>query len=189
VVDLVTRRKVATIGTPWASDLPLVSGGRTLITREGDDVVAWDLTRPVPAPFNRLAGAAEDVFMAIPWLPRSARPTQPAPDPVTVALTPDLPSADTVPSEIPSDEPVTSVPAGSGEIYIQVTSSQNEGYARALSRQLTEIGFRARIQEPDTAGAGFRVLVGPYPSRDEAEADGRRLGRPYFITTPAGRQP
>ncbi|HRP09332.1 MAG TPA: SPOR domain-containing protein, partial [Gemmatimonadales bacterium] len=75
-----------------------------------------------------------------------------------------------------------------GEIFIQVTASQNEGYARALARQLSDIGFRARVRDPVGDGAGYRVLVGPYPSRDEAEADGRRLGRPYVITAPQSRQ-
>ena len=31
---------------------------------------------------------------------------------------------------------------------------------------------------------GFRVVVGPYSTREEADAAGRRLGRPYFILTP-----
>jgi hypothetical protein len=39
------------------------------------------------------------------------------------------------------------------------------------------------VRDPQVDGDGFKVLVGPYPNRDEAEADGRRLGRPYFVTT------
>jgi cell division septation protein DedD len=76
-----------------------------------------------------------------------------------------------------------------GKVFIQVTASQNEGYARALARQLNEIGFRAQVRDPQGDGAGVRVRVGPYDTRDEAEADGRRLGRTYFITAPANNQP
>jgi hypothetical protein len=190
VIDLVAQRLVTTVSTPWAPDLPLVSGGRTLITRDGGDVVGWDLTAPSPEPRARLSGAAKDVFLAMTWQPRGSAPPPAGPDPVTVALTPELPMSDTVPSEIPPDrEPVSRSPNLSGEVYIQVTASQNEGYARALATQLSEIGFRTRVREPQGDGAGFRVLVGPYPSRDEAEADGRRLGRPYFITAPNDDEP
>lgn len=189
LIDLVAQRLVASIASPWGTDLPLVSGGRTLITRDGNDVVAWDLTDATPEPRSRLSGGAKDVYLAMPWLPRgAARPIQ-GPDPLTVALTPELPTADTVPSELPPDAGEPQQQPQSGEVYIQVTASQNEGYARALARQLTEIGFKTRVREPQGDGAGFRVLVGPYPSRDEAEVDGRRLGRPYFITAPADDEP
>jgi hypothetical protein len=189
VIDLIAQRLVTTVATPWGSDLPLVSGGRTLIARQGNDVVALDLTSATPEPTARLSGGAKDVYLAMTWHPRGANRPAPGPDPVTVALTPELPVSDTVASDVP---PVTDPPPAStqgGEVYIQVTASQNEGYARALARQLTEIGFRTRVREPQGDGAGFRVLVGPYPSRDEAEADGRRLGRPYFITAPADNEP
>jgi hypothetical protein len=138
---------------------------------------------------KKLSGGAKDVYLAMPWLPRGAARPSTAPDPLTVALTPELPTSDTVPSEVPPDAEQPPEQAKSGEVYIQVTASQNEGYARALARQLNEIGFRTRVREPQGDGAGFRVLVGPYPSRDEAEADGRRLGRPYFITAPADDEP
>jgi hypothetical protein len=189
VIDLVAQRLVASIATPWASDLPLVSAGKILLTRDGNDVVAWDLTSPTPEPRARLAGGAKDVYLAMPWLPRGVNRPVPTPEPVTVALTPELPTSDTVPSDVPPVMPEAPPQVQSGEVYIQVTASQNEGYARALARQLTEIGFRTTVREPQGDGAGFRVLVGPYPSRDEAEADGRRLGRPYFITAPSNNEP
>jgi cell division protein FtsN len=168
----------------------LVSGGRSLITRDGDDVVGWDLSQATPQPLSRLAGAASDVFLAIPWVPQGSRRPAPGPEPVTVALTPDLPGADTVPSEIPPAETEPREELEAGEVYVQVTSTQNEGYAKALADQLRGIGFRATVHRAEEQSGGpFKVLVGPYPSRDEAEADGKRLGMPYFITTPAARQP
>jgi hypothetical protein len=32
-------------------------------------------------------------------------------------------------------------------------------------------------------------VAGPYPSREAADADGRRLGRPYFVMTPESVDP
>jgi hypothetical protein len=183
LVDLVRRELVSTVATPWADDLPLVSGGRSLVMRDGDDVEAWDLTGSVPEPRTRLHDAAGDVFLAIPWRPRESRPAPPPPAEV-VATVPEGAPADSAAAPADSAEA-----APSGEIFIQVTSSQNRTYASALADQLGEIGFRSRVRDPESEGDGFRVLVGPYGTREEAEADGRRLGRPYFIRTSPGNQP
>ncbi|MCA9762699.1 MAG: SPOR domain-containing protein, partial [Gemmatimonadetes bacterium] len=59
----------------------------------------------------------------------------------------------------------------------------------ALATQLVEIGFRARVLDPRAEGDGYRVVVGPYATREDADADGRRLGRPYFVTTPESGTP
>ena len=37
--------------------------------------------------------------------------------------------------------------------------------------------------DPTTADDGYRVVVGPYPTREAAEEAGRKLGRPYFVLT------
>jgi hypothetical protein len=175
LVDMVAHRRISTIAAPWGPDLPVVAGGRTLVVREGRDVVSYDLTRPEPEPRARLSGAADDLYALVPWAPRPSR----APGPILALDT--TASADS--GGVTADSLTEDAPA-EGNIFIQVSSSQNEGYARALARQLAEIGFRTRVREPQVDGDGFKVLVGPYPNRDEAEADGRRLGRPYFVTTP-----
>ncbi len=186
VVDLVRGGLVATLPLPWADDLPLVSGGRYLLGRQGADIVSWNLISATPTRGPSLEDAAEDVFLALDWRPRGMEPTRPTVEVATTTETPE-PEPDT---EVEAD-PAVEAPAEAvdGEFYIQVTSSQNEGYAKALARQLSEIGFRTRVRDPESEGSGYRVLVGPYQSRDEAEADGRRLGRPYFITTPANPAP
>lgn len=185
LVDVVREELVATVATPWADDLPLVSGGRTLVVRDGEDVVAWDLTGTTPEPRTRLNGAGGDVFLAVPWRPRDARAPAPPPDEPLVAA--DVPG-DAAGDSIPATEPAAGAATG-GEIFIQVTSSQNRRYAEALAEQLGEIGFRARVRDPETEGDGYKVLIGPYPTREEAEADGKRLGKPYFIRTGPDGQP
>jgi hypothetical protein len=184
LVDLVRRELVSTVATPWADDLPLVSGGRSLVMRDGDDVEAWDLTGSVPEPRTRLHDAAGDVFLAIPWRPRESRP-RPSPTPTEqVATGVDPAQADS--AAAPGDAETDPV---QGEIFIQVTASQNKRYADALADQLEGIGFRTRVTEPKPEGDGYRVLVGPYSNREAAEADGKRLGQPYFIRTTPGDQP
>lgn len=192
LIDLVRHERVSTINAPWAEDLPLVSGGRTLVVRSGDDVVAWDIMSSPPTARTRLAGAAKDRFLQLPWVPSSgAAPIDNTPDLPEVAVAPDstaVPEVDAVSAASPPS-PESSTTLAAERIFIQVSSSQNVAYARALARQLSEIGFRAQVLDPKAPGDGFRVVVGPYPTREEADADGRRLGRPYFVTTPGSGEP
>ena len=186
VLDMVRRERTITIRAPWAEDLPLVSGGRTLVVREGDDVVAWDLLSAPPAPRSRLTGVAEDHFLQLPWSPDAAGPTPPETE---LATTDEVPAGDAAQDPASGDEAATDGEPGAERIFIQVSSSQNVAYAKALATQLVEIGFRARVLDPRAEGDGYRVVVGPYATREDADADGRRLGRPYFVTTPESGTP
>jgi len=193
LIDLVRQERVATIQAPWAEDLPLVSGGRTLVVRSGDDVVAWDIMSAPPTARTRLAGAAGDRFLQLPWVPASrGTPSDETPDLPEIATASDSVTiaADPLDGTDEALAPPDSAPTGTSErVFIQVSSSQNVAYARALARQLGEIGFRAQVLDPRAPGEGFRVVVGPYPTREAADADGRRLGRPYFVTTPGSGEP
>jgi hypothetical protein len=73
LVDMVARRRILTLAAPWGPDLPVVAGGRTLVVREGPDVVSYDLTLPEPAARARLTGAADDLYALVPWAPRPTR--------------------------------------------------------------------------------------------------------------------
>jgi cell division protein FtsN len=54
-----------------------------------------------------------------------------------------------------------------------------------MAQQLSRAGLAARVLPPTGLDDGFRVVLGPYESRDEAEAIGRKLGRPFFIYQPS----
>lgn len=187
VVDLVRREVALTIRSPWAEDLPLVAGGRTLVIRDGKDVVAWELTGTTPTERTRLVGAASDVFLAIPWSPEAPAALEPPP---VVATTEPEPAETTI-VERPALAEATQAPAApepSGDIYLQISSSQNREWAQALAQQLRDGGFSARLLNPTDPADPYRVVIGPFATRDEADAVGRRLGRPYFVLSeaPAG---
>jgi hypothetical protein len=193
LIDLVRQELVATLAAPWDDDLPLVTGGRTLVMRDGNDVVGFDLSGPTPLEFTRLAGGAGDIFLAVPWVPEGRH--QPIP---TLSEAPEVQTAapglaeetGLLASDEPGPDPVPEARPGAeigGEVYIQVNSSQNVGWSQALADDLRAIGYRASVLDPSEPGGSYRVVVGPYPSRDEAEADGNRLGRPYFVTTRGNR--
>ena len=197
VID-VTRWVVAWRGAaPWADDLPQVADGRLLLIRRKGDVLSIDLAGGETPERGVLAGGSADLYIMLPWVPMGP------PGTTTAAAQTSLPAANpsaTAPAAPPSTAPATpalpppvvsnpaanataSLPNSSGTLYVQVSSSQNADWAQALAKQLKEGGFPARVLAPKTSDESYRVVIGPYATRDEADAVGKRLGRPYFIVT------
>ncbi len=179
VVDLTTLRLVAAVAAPWGADLPLVPDGRTLIVRRGNDVVALSLADSL-AELGRIRNGASSVYLAVAWSPHLIMP-EIAPQ-VTATMSPRADTTIAVQPETTSDsaQAANTVPA----VYLQVSSSQNQDWAAAFAKQLRDGGFPAEVLPPQTADEGYRVVVGPYTTRDQADSIGKRLGRPYFILTP-----
>jgi len=71
-----------------------------------------------------------------------------------------------------------------GPLYVQVSTSQNEAWSAGMAQQLTRAGLAARVLDPKNPDDGYRVVLGPYPTRTQAEAIGRKLGRPFWIYQP-----
>jgi hypothetical protein len=173
VIDLATHRVTATVATEWGDDLPTVAGAATLLARIDGDVVGFDLSRSGLPETGRITGAAGDLWLVSAWLPRDhARLAALAAESVLVAQD----------SLLVADSAAAAA-ARADQLYLQVSSSQNPEWSRELARQLDGAGYPARVLEPVSADDGYRVVVGPYPTRDEAAEVGRRLGRPYFILT------
>lgn len=175
VVDLATGRFAGALRGPWAADLPTVLGDATLLVREGKDVVARDLSAGGFPETGRLNGAASDLYLPMPWVPRGSQP-EPAPQ----RSEPGRPDA-----ESPDTAEVAAAPADAPSIvYLQVSRSQNPAWAQALAGEIRNEGFPALVITPKSGDEAYRVVVGPYPSRESAESAGRRLGRPSFIYHP-----
>jgi len=147
----------------WDEDLPAAAADGTVLARRGSDVLAL---RPADlAPAGRVAGAAGDRWLVARWDPR--RP----------AL--QLAASEAAPA------PATSAGATGGgrTIYVQVSSTSNAQWADGLARDLQLAGVQASVLSPTRADEMYRVVVGPYGSREEAESIGRKLGMPYWIFT------
>ena len=80
-----------------------------------------------------------------------------------------------------ADDAATEGAAGEGDVYLQVSSSRNPDWANDLVRQMRSAGLPASLLDPASDGEPYRVVLGPYASRLEADEAGRRLGRAYFI--------
>jgi hypothetical protein len=170
VVDLESARLAGAVEAEWDGDLPLVAGAGTLVIRSGGDVRAHDLAAPGFPERGRVADGAEDLWVAPTWAP----PRTAAESPTDTAVT-DRPDEAATDSGAPPEE----------RIFLQISSSQNPDWARELSDKLTSAGLPARVLPPGTAGDPYRVVLGPYASREEAEETGRSLGMPYFVINAA----
>ena len=162
VVDLTTGRYLSDWSTRWTRDLPTIAGSAILLLKQGDDVVAHDLSATGWPETGRVRGGGADLWLPIAWSPEAGtRPTR----------------VDTLPPAASDTVPVA-------RVFLQVSSSQNPDWAEDLARQLREVGLTASVLQPRHEGDGYRVVLGPYDSRETAEAEGKKLGRPFFIYQP-----
>jgi len=172
VVDLPVKRLTGAVATEWRADLPAVAPDGSLLVRQNGDVVAYRPDSLVAT--GRVKGAGADFWTLTAWRPRApygsasadAQPGQPAPTGAT-----------------PAD---TALPPGAeGPLYVQVSTSQNEAWSGEMAQQLSRAGLAAKVLPPKGPDDGYRVVLGPYPTRAQAEAIGRKLGRPFWIYQPA----
>ncbi len=158
IVDLPIKRLVGVLAAGWSADLPDVAPDGSLIVRTGADVAALqpDSLRET----GRVAGGATDLWVLTGWLPRGSLRT------------------------LADAEQGVSPDTTSGALYVQVSVSQNQEWSTEMAQQLTRAGLAARVLPPAHPDDGYRVVLGPYPTREQAEAIGRKLGRPFWIYQP-----
>ncbi|HEX3926356.1 MAG TPA: SPOR domain-containing protein [Gemmatimonadales bacterium] len=188
VIDLAQKKVLASVHAPWAADLPLIPDGKTLVVRQGADVVSYDLSGPTPVQRGRIEHGAADIYLGLAWAARAELPTVTPQVVTTTAPTVDstAPPVTASSADTATDNPA---PAKAAAVYLQVSSSQNKDWAGALAKQLHDGGFAAKVLDPKTPDEGYRVVVGPFQTRDEAEVVAKRLGRPSFIITPGAIDP
>jgi hypothetical protein len=163
IVDLPIKRHTGIIPSAWQPDLPAISPDGMLIFRRGADVVAM---RPDSlTEVGRVDRGAADTWVLTSWLPRGV-PGGTGTSATSVAA-------------------AESTGAGpEGPLYVQVSTSQNSEWSGHLADDLTRAGLPARVLPPQHPDDGYRVVLGPYTTREQAEATGRRLGRPFWIYQP-----
>jgi hypothetical protein len=169
LVDMARHRMAGAVAADWAADLPTVTNQGLLLVKQGADVVAYDATREGWPRVGAVSGGSADIWLPLAWIP--------GPETATVTVVPD--------STQPADSGVAGEPGN--VVYLQVSSSQNPAWARDLAGQLRDAGLPASVLEPHGPDEGYRVVLGPYASREEAESAGRKLGRPFFIYQPGPR--
>jgi hypothetical protein len=159
IVDLPIKRHTGTVPTAWQADLPAISPDGVLIYRRGKDVLS--LRPDSLTEVGKVERGAADLWVLTTWLPRG------------------------VPASTVSAAASESAGSGAeGPLYVQVSTSQNPEWSGHLADDLTRAGLAARVLPPQHPDDGYRVVLGPYATRAQAEATGRRLGRPFWIYQP-----
>jgi len=162
IVDLPIKRHTGIVPTQWHSDLPAISPDGMLIYRRGKDIVA---ARPDSLnDVGEVTNGAADQWVLTSWLPRGV-----VASPVSTAA---------------AESAGTGAAGAEGPLYVQVSTSQNPEWSGHLADDLTRAGLAARVLPPQHPDDGYRVVLGPYATREQAEATGRRLGRPFWIYQP-----
>jgi len=158
IIDLVSLDVVTMVQGSCGQDLPAVAPDGTVLVQQGNNLSA--LSGAEYAAVASVGTSAGDRWLTTAWDPR--RP----------AL------------EFAVDSAQRGAEQAGVVMYVQVSSSRNPVWAQAFADELSRAGLNASVLQPDsTEELLYRVVLGPFTSREEAEENGRRLGRAYWIFT------
>jgi hypothetical protein len=197
VVAVGTDRLVGRVATGWRTDLPLVTPDGALALLRGNDVVLVD-GESLEA-IRRVSGGGRDLWHFIEWngfRPRSASLDEPVQFEGMDTVSPDSgdslnplgePSPDSLAPTADSVMPpprfdTTPPPVSSPGFTVQFAALRGEQAANAVASQIEAEGQRAHVVRTTQGGLDiWRVVLGPYPTRERAEQVARSTGRSYWI--------
>ena len=192
VIAIGTNQLEGTIRSDWRPDLPAFAPGSMIATARGNDVVmvnSRDLTDA-----STISGGGKDFWYFFSWngfRPRSADLDRPVTFDTLVAAPADSlaaaprdsgvnpPLRDATPTMVEPPVVVPPRPAGYMVSFAAVLSVQN---ARQTAAEISVNGQRPRVI-PTQSGSTtiYRVVLGPYGTREEAERVGRDSRRQYWV--------
>ena len=156
IVDALQISAPLSIEGSWDDELPSIGPDATVLLRQRNDVIAVDPATGRVA--GRVPNGASDRWLAAVW-----EPLRPA---LQLASEADAPSAVGI-----SDQ----------DVYVQLSSTSNESWAQARVDELRGARLTASVLQPNENYDRYRVVLGPFPTREAADNIGRRLGQPYSI--------
>lgn len=184
VVSLASDEVIGVVRSEWRGDLPLVLPDAAIAVTRGEDVVFAHPT--TLADMKVIEGGAATFWHTIRWngfRPRAAGLDQP----VEFRTSAPRDSADLVPDSLRQPAESTAVRAdsaapASAEFTVSFAAILDEQQARALAARIRVDGQSPRITTSERAGKTvYRVVLGPYPSRADAERVGKASGQSYWI--------
>ncbi|AHG90484.1 Sporulation domain-containing protein [Gemmatirosa kalamazoonensis] len=202
VVAVGTDKVVGTVRTAWRTDLPLVLPDGAILTVVGDDAVLVD--GQSLKQLRKIDGGGADLWHLVVWngfRPRAAGLDKPvefqseapvdsaptdtaaatdstAPHPDTTAHAPDTTHAPR--PIVPQAEAAETTAKG---FTVQFAAARTESEAKATLRRLKlPRDIAARIIPSTRRGRlVYRVVVGPFATRAQAERIGRATGHDYWL--------
>ena len=207
VIALGTDRVIGVVGSVWRVDLPAVAPNGWIALATGNDVrfVDGDSLRQTA----RVAGGAKDLWSFLHWngfrpraagldepvtfpedtvVPRdSANPFSEAPhDSTRAAIDTTLRAAPPAPAPTPAPAsppaPARDTAPHAPQFTIQFAALRTDSSARVAMRAIHVIGATPRVVPNAHDGViTYRVVIGPFPTREEAERIARTAGMSYWI--------
>ncbi|MDP9176931.1 MAG: SPOR domain-containing protein [Gemmatimonadota bacterium] len=211
VVAIGTGKVVGSIPTTWTTDLPAFAHSSTIATLRGADVVFvngatlsevrtargggkdywyffyWNGFRPRSADLDQpVTFTPPDSIVRSDTIPRQLDSTRGPPPLRDASPTMVPPPAGFPPPAAPPAAPSaagTPGPAGrSPGFLVSFAALLNESLARSTAAGIEVGGVRARVLPTQTGGTAiFRVVLGPYTTREQAERVGRESRRQYWV--------
>jgi cell division septation protein DedD len=196
VVAVGTYHVLGAVATGWRDDLPFVGPDGAIALATGNDVTFIDGETLRPA--VRVSGGARDTWYQFHWngfRPRASSLDQPvsfnlaAADSARTAI--DAAAADAAARAAQRAD--SAAPRGRGPARRDTAVAQvgylvsfaallSETRAQDLATQITVEGKKARIVESVRGDTPiYRVVLGPYPTRDEADRVGRASQHTYWV--------
>ena len=205
VIALGTARVISTLRSAWRDDLPLVGPDGSIALLQDADVVLVDAeTRKQHV---RFAGGMADLWTLVRWngfRPRAAgldEPVRFAADSDSVATQAAVdsglaarvaPAPGAAPPDVRAPEPAAppaapaETPRGTGAprrtFTLSFAAMLSEARANALAATIRVEGRPVRVVPETRDGVPiYRVVYGPFSSREEADRAGRQSGLPYWV--------
>ena len=186
VIALGTSKLVGAVPSKWRNDLPFVGPDGAIVTAQGSDVIVVDGSTLRPT--TRVRDGAADFWYAFRWTgfrPRDAALDQPVSFPVAVDTTTHNDSTgDTtrVASPVPSAAPADSAPRRAAGYTVSFAALLVADKARELADKIHVGNETARVAVSSRDGqAIYRVVLGPYSTREAADRVGRESGQSYWV--------
>jgi len=185
VIDVGTDRLIGGVRTVWRDDLPFVAVDGAIALAQGNDIVFVD--GATLRERRKVEHGSSDYWYSFAWSgfrPRAAALDQPVRFPgADSADSATRATADTTPAVAPAtphdSAPTHIVPKG---WIVQFAALLNEQQARELAATIHVGNETSRVQPTPLEGQTiYRVVLGPFPTKDEAERVGRDSKLKYFV--------
>ena len=187
VVDVGTDHLLGSVRTAWRDDLPFVAPDGEIALAQGNDVTFVEGAKLQEK--RRIPQGAADYWYSFAWSgfrPRAAELDQPVRFPgADSADSAARAAADTTASTAappPPKDTTTPTPVIAKGWVVSFAALLNEQKARELATTIHVHNETARVQATPREGQTiYRVVLGPYPTKDEAERVGRESKQNYWV--------
>ena len=181
IVAVGSHKILGTVHSRWLDDVPFVAPDGAIGAAHGPDLVFLDAA--TGHELQRVPGGASDFWYPFVWTglrARAAALDQPAKFPTDSDTTVAPPV--TSPAETTAAHPSPVVDSAISGFSVSFAALLDEAKAREQASRIVVQGQTARVVTSVTSGTAiYRIVLGPYRTRAEADQVGRASGLSYVV--------